>query len=267
MLPFNNQPTVQLVGDVDHLDFRDAIELLRADTQVLAGHAVWPVSPELIVVAQSRPDVTSSAQFNSFHRGAPLAGIVTLLGSWCEGETRTGRPWPAAQRCYWYEFPAWWRRQLALRASGCCPDWARQTNFLPRVGVARHPRTTNGLIVLHTTRSENADALSDVLNLAGLATVWQRTASNRPHVRGPVAGIWDGAQLNGGEETTLSSFCDQLARGGAPVLALLDFPRRDRVDRALQIGATAVIGKPWINSDLVATLDTMTAASQRARAA
>ena len=111
-----NIPVVKLVGEIDHPDFRDAIELLRSDARVADAGA----TPELNVVAQSRPDSICSDQLNHLQRAAPLAGIAALLGSWCEGETRTVRPWPGIQRLYWYEFPAWWRRQRAGWRRRCC---------------------------------------------------------------------------------------------------------------------------------------------------
>src|SRR3954468_22040654 len=88
-------PLIQLLGDIDHPDFRDAIELLRNDSRLIASAET---RPELIVVAQSRPDMIWSDELNHLHRAAPLAGVVALAGSWCEGEMRTARPWPGAQR-------------------------------------------------------------------------------------------------------------------------------------------------------------------------
>lgn len=264
MIRPNNNFAVRLVGDVHHPDFRDAIERIRADARLCVAEQF---SPELIVVAQSRPDTICSDQLSVLHRDAPLSGIVALLGSWCEGEMRTGRPWPGAQRLYWYEFPAWWQRQLLLRAVGRCPDWARPTNVLTRLGEPDCPGPRSGLVVLQTARRDNADALGDGLQHAGYSTIWQPPGRPRPLIRGAVAGIWDGAQLNESEEADLAAFCTQMAHDGAAVLALLDFPRRDRVDQALQIGAGAVLGKPWLNSDLVATLKAITASSQRFRAA
>jgi hypothetical protein len=257
-------PAVQLVGEIDHDDFRDAIDLVRTDSRLLVDQES---TPELIVVANSRPDVVSHRQLKSLHQYAPLAGIVMLLGSWCEGETRNGRPWPAAHRCYWYEFPAWWRRQIALRNTGRCPDWARPANFLPRVAVPGHPRATPSLLVLHAAQRESADALADALEHAGYSTVWQPPHRARLHVRGAVAGIWDGAQLNELEEADLAQFCQYMARDGAPVIALLDFPRRDRVDHAMQLGAAAVLGKPWLKSALAMTIEQITSNTQLARAA
>src|SRR5262245_28822602 len=126
MIPSNHKPTVQLIGDVAHADFRDAVELLHRDAELVSGDGV---PPEVVIVSQSRPDAVCRQPTVQFRRAMPLAGIVTLLGSWCEGEARTGRPWPSVHRLYWYDFPAWWRRQMRLRAEGRCPDWAKVPDF------------------------------------------------------------------------------------------------------------------------------------------
>jgi CheY-like chemotaxis protein len=261
-----NFPSVKLIGEVDHPDFREAIGLLCSDAPIPIAQA----SPELIVVAQTRPDVICSNELNYLRRAVPLAGIVALLGSWCEGETRTGRPWLGIQRLYWYEFPAWWRRQLQLRAANRCPDWARPSVQLPRPNQQREPRrrrTSSGLIVLRTPKRDNADALADALNQAGHSTTWQRHDRARSHTRGALAGIWDGGQLSDAENVDLAAFCTQMSRDRAPVVALLDFPRRDCVDRAYEAGASAVLGKPYLNSDLLATLAAVAVMSGRKRAA
>ncbi len=190
----------------------------------------------------------------------PLAGIVALLGSWCEGETRTGRPWPGVRRLYWYEFSTWWRQQLALRAAGRCPDWARPATDMGRTLPIRNPKSEirnprHGAIVLRAMNRYVAEALTDALQHAGYATVWHPPRGPKTVVRGAVAGIWDGCQLDDRETDDLAAFCRQLARDDAPVIALLDFPRRDRFEIARQIGARAVLAKPWFNADLVATIE------------
>jgi DNA-binding NarL/FixJ family response regulator len=252
------------VGETKLPDFRDAIDLLRNESRLISSSEM---RPELIVVAQSRPDTICSDDLNQLRRASPLAGIVALLGSWCEGETRTGRPWPGVGRLYWYEFPAWWRRQLQLRAANRCPDWARPPIQSPRQSEPGRPRSRSGLIVLRTPQRDNADALADALNQAGHSTAWQRHDRARAHTRGALAAIWDGGQLSDPESADLAAFCTQMARDGAPVVVLLDFPRRDRVDRAYKAGAAAVLGKPYLNSDLIATLEAIAASSHRARAA
>lgn len=270
MLTRRSKPAVQIIGDVDCADFREAIALLQSQSRVVVSA---DARPELIVVAQSRPDSITSAQVEPFRHWTPLAGMITLLGTWCEGETRTGRPLPGVERIYWYQFPAWWRRQLQRLGEQRCPDWALPANFGLRIsdcGLRRErhsSRPHRGLVVLRTDRRDNADALADVLHHAGYATTWQRHNRAPTTTRGVLAGIWDGGQLSETEAAELSSFHAQMAHDGAPVVALFDFPRRDRVDRARQCGAVTVVGKPWSNTDLVATLEAATAQPNQTRAA
>ncbi len=266
----SNKLRVHLVGEADHPDFREAVSLLRDES----AWADIKDSPELIVLAESRPDVISVGEVDRLRRVAPLAGIVGLLGAWCEGEMRTGRPWPGVQRLYSYEFVPWWRKQMHLRVARLCPDWARMGNLGLRIancGVPNsepgRPRPRTGLVVLRTDRRDNADALTDVLCHAGYATAWQRHARSHAPIRGAIAGIWDGGQLSDAEAIDLATFCTQMTRDGARVVALLDFPRRDRIDRAYQAGATTVLGKPWFNEDVLTIVDTIAAALPHRRAA
>jgi hypothetical protein len=91
-----------------------------------------------------------------------------------------------------------------------------------------------------------------------------RTASQ---VRRAAAGVWDGSQLSASEAADLHQFCRTLACESAPVIALFDFPRRDTVDSAHYLGAAAVMGKPWRNSDLTDSLQAVIRGGRRRRAA
>ena len=245
------RPKVRLIGDGEHPDFLDAVAMLRETAELVREDAR---QVELLVIAQSRPGLVSRVVIDRTTRELPLAGVVALLGSWCEGETRTGRPWPGIQRLFWYAFPAWWREQLALLAQGRCPDWARREDVRLRVSSGQRELATRDLhrvvIALHTQTRETADALSDVLGRAGYATVRQ----SLPSVRGVAAGIWEGGQLDEFESQHLGEFTARLRRDRAPVVAMLDFPRRDRVELALSLGASSVVGKPWVNAALLDSL-------------
>lgn len=246
--------TVKLIGQIDHPDFREAAALIRdtAQCETSAG-----TNPELLVVAQARPGQVRQHEVDALRRRYPLAGIVTIAGGWCEGETRTGRPWPGVKRFYWYEFPAWWRQQLALRKAGLCPDWSRPTSEVFRNPAIRNRRC--GVILLRAADRHIADVLANVLHHAGYASIWHPPGRTMMVVRGAIAGIWDGGQLDDREAKELAAFCRTLARDAAPVVALLDFPRRDRYEVAQQVGAMAVLGKPWINADLIATIEAIAA--------
>lgn len=270
-LQIANRPVLQVIGDLSHPDFRDAAELLYAEAQLVkSAEQLF----ELLLVAQSRPGVIDVATIDALRRAAPLAGIVALVGSWCEGETRTGRPWPGIERLHWYEFPSWWQRQMVVRAGGGCPDWLRQggsrhqtPNAINRIRGTGSPANQAGLVVLRAAHRDTANTLSDDFRQANYATAWQAQGRSTSSIHGAIAGVWEGGQLSDEEAEDLSQFCRQLALDGAPVVALLDFPRRDCVDRAKQLGVAAVLGKPWRNADLLATLQRAVRGRNLARAA
>lgn len=257
------RPSVWLVGETKHPDFHDAVAVLR-DTAIstiapngreATAHQAAAPPPELILVAQSRAGAVGHEEVDRLERLAPLAGVVSLLGSWCEGEMRSGRPHAGVNRLYWYEFPTWWERQLVRRNAGLCPDWARPrtrdaARWQPAPSV-RHSSAPRGLVVLCTPAWDSAEALADALTQDGYATAWQRTSSDRLPLREVAAGIWEGGQLDDAEADLLAAFCRQWPGDAAPVVALLDFPRRDRRQRALAAGAAAVLGKPWCHADLI----------------
>jgi hypothetical protein len=108
---------------------------------------------------------------------------------------------------------------------------------------------------VNTPARDTAVALGDVFQGAGYASVWLPGGRGVPLLRGATAGIWDGGQLSKTEENDLAAFCNSLRRDAAPVVAMLDFPRRDRCELARQLGAQATLGKPWMNAELVATIE------------
>jgi hypothetical protein len=240
-----SRPAVALVGEIDHRDFAEASAVIGATSDLVRPAEAHKA--EVIVLHQSRPGMIAASVVAELRRRAPLASLVSLVGSWCEGEPRTGRPHEGVRRVYWYDFPAWWQRQLGLRALGRCPDWAwpaERTNTVQQV-------RSDGVVALQTTCRETGDAIADTLRSCGYTTLWlppnHRTAS-LPQI---VAGIWEGRQLDDGEATQLADFSRRCA---APVVAILDFPRRHSRNRARQLGATTVLGKPWENASLVMTV-------------
>jgi hypothetical protein len=133
-------------------------------------------------------------------------------------------------------------------------------NYELRDGTIRNPKSeirnrNKGLIVLSTLVRSTAEALDDLLHSAGYATVWCQPDRPPSVVRGAAAGIWDGGQLSDHEAESLAAFARDLHGDGTSVIALLDFPRRDRCEVAQQLGAIAILGKPWLNAELLATLE------------
>ena len=223
--PFFMSPlSILLLGDADRTEFRDARPCLErwgtvhALTDVAAAAALLAegeLVPDVIVVAQAFPGQFSHPTIERLRRLAPLAPVVGLLGSWCEGEMRSGRPWPAAVRTYWHQWPARCNRQLRRLAHGECCAWtlpstateeerlladaecSRHTPCADSVGVAVKLPPQRGLTATGLGADPRAIPRDGPMALGrcrsrGFATVWQQTAT-AARVEGATAAIFDAA--------------------------------------------------------------------------
>ena len=211
---------------------------------------------DVIVVAEARPGEFSHAQIERLRQAAPLARIVGLLGSWCEGEMRSGRPWPAAVRTYWHQWPARARRELRRLAAGRSSAWTLPLTATEEdrllADAERPPPAQSGLIAIAARSFVMADFLAAACRQCGYATVWLRPPG-ASRVGGAAAILWDGSDCRGEE-------CEELRRlaaamAPAPLVALLDFPRIEDFERAEAAGAAAVLSKPLQLADLFWELD------------
>jgi hypothetical protein len=222
-----------------------AVELLTDD-----GFA-----PDAIIVAQAYPGQFSHAAIDRLRRLAPLARVLGLMGSWCEGEMRSGQPWPGAVRVYWHQWPARCGQELGRLAQGECPAWglpvtaSEEERLLAEAVVSWPPR--HGLIAICARSFDVAEMLATACRSCGYATVWLRPS--RPgRVTGVAAAVFDGSDLCDPESDDLRRLAASIRP--APVVALLDFPRVEDRDRALASGATAVLSKPLQLGDLRASI-------------
>jgi hypothetical protein len=97
--------------------------------------------------------------------------------------------------------------------------------------------------------------LAELLHGAGYATVWIYSRPFRTIMRGIAAGVWDGNQLEAREIRDFSEVRRMLAPEAPPFVALANFPRRHCCEIAKSLGVATVLGKPWINADLINTID------------
>jgi CheY-like chemotaxis protein len=268
--------SVLLIGDCQREEFSAARQTLRATTRLVelttinealawlpetADSHATQTPPDLIILAQAWPGQFSIAEVDRLRREAPWARLVGLLGSWCKGESRSGQPWPAVPRTYWHQWSARWQSDLQRLDRGLCPTWG-----LPVTAAADEPLLMQsdassippasmvlpaGLVVLSTASSEMAGLLTAVCGELHQATV-TLSAQHETVVSGAQAGIWDGTCLDIDAQRSLTEFRTML--GTVPVIALLDFPRREDVRIALDTGASCVVSKPFLVADLAGEL-------------
>jgi hypothetical protein len=209
--------------------------------------------PDLLLVAAPRPGLVTPEHVERLGAVAPLARLVIVAGSWCEGEWRTGRPPLGAVRLYWYELGAWWRAALAALADGAAPPWSGPLDE-PRAGQAAARRLTHvlgesrGLIAVDAIDFETFETLAAGLSWFGWQCAWRprgRLVAPDDDAKSFAGGVWDGGQLDGRELESLRCFCDWLKPRRAPTVALIDYPRAEHASAIAGAGAAAMAGKPY----------------------
>jgi CheY-like chemotaxis protein len=254
-----------LVGDGDHEDFLEATAWLAEHTQLrrvktaeegrnCLAEGPWP---EAVVIAQSRPGQFSSRQIESLHAASPLSRLVALLGSWCEGEMRSGKPWPGVIRVLWHQWQPRLIPPLAPDSAPHCTLWE-----LPRTAPVAEQYAAaadvawpkrDGLVAIHAPTVHNYEQVRDVCRQAGYSTLWL-PPNQTVHASHVAAAIWDGVACDEIGDPQLRAVVAQ--HRPAPVIAMLDYVRRQDYERARSAGAAAVIAKPFLVYDLLWHLET-----------
>ncbi|MBL8829797.1 MAG: hypothetical protein JNM18_22650 [Planctomycetaceae bacterium] len=121
--PRGQRPTIVWLGASRSSGMARCREMCESFGTVVAAENV--VQADLIVLAMDRPGEVASATVDELRRRCPTAGVVTIVGTWCEGETRTGRPVTGGMRLYELEAAVWLEQQLKRFATGQCPAWGR----------------------------------------------------------------------------------------------------------------------------------------------
>lgn len=248
-----------LTGDYEHAEFSAAVAAMRSACEVmeqasLERAAQWLETEglvDLIVVAQSRPGQFAAAELERLRRAAPLAPLVALVGSWCEGEPRSGAPWPGAVRVYWHQWSVRFPREIARLARGEAGDWSQpptatpEERLLAKSGSAG--KTLRGVTAVVSGSVEMADWLSAACREVGLESVVFHVPPSGP-VAGVRAVLWDA----GLARPDLIDDCRRLAASffAARIVVLVDFPRDADVRRLSEAGAALVLAKPIPIADL-----------------
>ena len=257
-------PVVLAIGDLDRTEFSEAaaslargVQLVRATgiQQAIESFSLEDVHPDVIVLAQAWPGQFSLADVDRLRQAAPLTRIIGLLGSWCEGEARSGAPWPGVPRIYWHQWPVRWRTELARHATGVCPAWGQPVTFTEEERLllpVNEMDSRQGTVALSCHDPAVEAWLSAALGAQDYSCV-AITGSLSTRIRGVDAALWEEHACDAAEVEDLKRLVAALAP--APVLALLSFPRAEDCERTLSGGAVAILSKPLLLGDLFAELE------------
>ncbi|MHB8863015.1 MAG: hypothetical protein ACYC6N_11465 [Pirellulaceae bacterium] len=254
--------SVLLIGESEFHEFaaplawlqtHAVLDTVRSVPEALARCESRPAGWHCVIIAQSRPGQFTQQDIDRLNRALPLSHFIALLGSCCEGETRSGRPWPGVVRVYWHQWLA--RGPSELRPDMVPTSWQlpRTSSDVERVDYAlrKPPTPSGGLIAIYTGQAVFFQGLARACRLAGYSSVWT-TPRTWWRLDGAAAMLWHAWAPDDSEFEQLRQIAARSP--SVPVVALFGFPRHDHLQRATACGAAAVLAIPFLLPDLWHTL-------------
>lgn len=267
--------TAWWIGDQSQLEWAETLAWLRARgplacfTSITAAlaEAKNPNAspPSWLFLAAPRPGCLPAAAVAQLTTAYPLARAVAILGSWSEGEARSGTPWPGVLRVYWHQAVARLTAEMAQdgRETWSLPRTASDADRAFHRSRTAHVPPHAGLLAIGTSARRDYEVWADVARATGYASVWVAAGAAVPPGHW-TAGLFDGDLFDGDlqREATVAHLRAFVAGlHPAPVLCLLDFPRRQDAALVRQCGAAGLLAKPLVLSDLLALLQTCCSAN------
>jgi DNA-binding NarL/FixJ family response regulator len=249
------------IGAASRSEFQAARQLLDeqtcldvvADVAQAIDYCDTAQSVDLAIVAQAFPGEFSREAIDRLRRRHPLLPLWGLLGSWCEGEMRSGAAWHGVPRVYWHQFELRMGEQLARLRAGQTPQWiepltaSEEERFL---AFSDRPLARgDGLVVVDSLNCDSSQFLAQTCRRHGYQVV--EVTRLAAQIRGVRVAVWDCEQFDR-DIARLESLVN--AVWPAPVVALVSFPRIDQVRAALRAGAAAVLSKPLRLSEFLSLL-------------
>ena len=220
---------------------------------------------DLIVLAQSQPDQIAQTTVEQLQTRYPLTPIVAVLGSWCEGELRTGKPWPGVLRIYWHQWQGRFDTFMSQMDSAGISTWhAPRTSttadrFLrleqPHPVLKSHIRCVG----VSTWTISQFEMLRDAIEHFGWTSCWIERALETATTSTPESSQAYEAILI--EAESLSTELNQRIQWlqsqfpTAKLVVVANFPRENLVQRMNSIGVSAVVSKPFELQDLRSALE------------
>jgi CheY-like chemotaxis protein len=256
------RPCAYVAGAIQRLEFqrfRDELELhLDFICCMDVEEAVHRAEdsgrfPHIIFFIQSYPGQWPESRIAPFQRAFPTARAVQLLGSWCEGEKRTGDPIPGVFRFYWHQWTPALCRELEDMLEGRPSIWlsppTAAAEELAELATRRPLRKGRGLVLIESKHPEMKAMLRDACQEIGYAPI-PRAAYSDPILSRIVIEVDDVT------DELLKELQEKIASASPHVrfVIVAGFARAQDVAELLEAGASFVLSKPFDVAELADAL-------------
>ena len=210
---------------------------------------------DLIVIAQARRDFIAKESVDHLQTVYPNTPTVTLLGSWCEGEVRSGEPWAGIPRVYWHQWEGEFNRFASALAHNKIHDWQLPKTATPTDRIATIKRESfegqsfEGIIGVSAWTNVQYEMIADSLSAFGIQTCWiERTTWDGEAKSLINLVILDDDSVSSNLENRINWLFSTL--GQRPLVLTLSFPRADEVEKLKKLGAGAIVSKPFTLAEI-----------------
>ena len=252
---------VVALGDIDALDaggeWRSLVGSVTVAANAGEARAILRENAfDLTAIILDRRGQISLREVAELQQLAPLCRFVAVTGPLCEGVWRRGPDLlPGITLIPAIRWAAWLRCSAGQIGRGLPPAWS-----LPNTAAAdelaefwSQARISpgQGLVHIDCESRDAAEAIGDVVALAGYASSWHPPGSES-FVQGAAAVVVEAD----GWSDALSARIQGVHRQYAPVplLLVMNFPLPGDVSAAIAVGATAVLSKPFTLSEFLGQL-------------
>ena len=223
---------------------------------------------DLVLILQRYPGEHRPGDLERLRCRLPLARFAVVLGSWCEGEGRSGQPLPGVLRFYWHQWLSAAEEQLRLfregrnRAWNLPPTAADEDLVLAESEAAAAARgrqaegrdsKTDAPILLVISRDYAVfEWLRGAAELWKMKPRWSRDGEGLRSLPAETAAVVIDVERDERPRPRRIGLRQAGGSGRAtvPVVFLIGFPRLHERERLLRAGATAVLSKPCSLGDL-----------------
>lgn len=268
-----SDPRILVSGDYWHADFRDVIG--RFDVPVTLApidrlQSLADRTFDLVVLAQSRPDQIGCRVVEEIRDRFPLTPIVGLLGSWCEGSSRSGTPMPGVRRVYFHQWSGQFQNFVRQFQCNGITDWhqpatatsadqvlATQSpdNKLAN-GRTSSPVDQSATVVIGVSATSH-DQFSNLRDAIG-AMDWQvcrldQAAGISATTPTPACLCVDGNSESEPLRERIVSLRKNYPQ--VPMVLVLNFPRSQTAEMAAEFGVREIVSKPFDLANLKLSLE------------
>ena len=249
------EPKILVTGDYWHRDFSqflsgfDTVTLVPIDKILNLSHE----SADLVVVAQSRRDQYSNDAIEKIQAQFGATPIVAVLGSWCEGELRSGKPWPGVHRVYWHQWMGRFETFVEQLKQNGITNWhePRTSTVADQIQLPRAKVEESRIqcVGVSAWTQPNFEFLQDAINQMGWTTRWVERSTwdaSTNQIFDPIC--VDADSYTPDVDKRLDWLKSEFPT--ATFVMVLNFPRPQDVEELSNRGILQVVSKPFELNDL-----------------